>query len=145
MNPDFTGIHSQYAYTLLLSGRYQDALSEAEKEPELRWRALLKAFALYSLGKQEESDLELKAFIEAHHEFWAYQIAEVYSWRNEADEAFYWLDAALRYRDPGLSNLMSDRTLRNLYSDPRWEPFLNKVGFLEAWQEMPARHKGSTQ
>jgi TolB-like protein len=145
LNPDYKGVHSQYAYTLLLSGRYQDALSEAEKEPEAIWNALLKVFALYGLGKHEESETELKAFIEVHHEFWAYQIAEVYSWRDDADEAFYWLDAALQYRDPGLSNLMSDRTLRNLYSDPRWEPFLNEVGFLEAWQAMPAEYKGPTK
>jgi adenylate cyclase len=145
LNPDHRGVHSQYAYTLLLSGRYQDGLSEAEKEPEAIWNALLKVFALYSLGKHEESEMEMKAFIEAHHEFWAYQIAEVYSWRDEADEAFYWLDAALQYRDPGLSNLISDRTLRNLYSDPRWEPFLNEVGFLEAWQAMPTEYKGPTK
>ena len=65
----------------------------------------------------------------------------MYAWRNEADEAFKWLEAALQYRDPGLSNLLSDQTLRNLYDDPRWNPFLDKVGLLEAWHAMPAKYK----
>jgi TolB-like protein/Tfp pilus assembly protein PilF len=145
LNPDYRGIHSQYAYTLLLAGRYQDALSEAKKEQEANWSLLLKVFALFSLGRQEESDAGLKTFIETYHEFWAYQIAEVYAWRNEADEAFNWLEAAFQYRDPGLSNLLSDSTLSNIYDDPRWEPFLNKVGLLEAWQAMPAKYKGATR
>jgi TolB-like protein/cytochrome c-type biogenesis protein CcmH/NrfG len=143
LNPDFRGVHSQYSYTLMLEGRYQEALAEAEKEPEAGWSSLLRVFALHSLGRHEESDAELETYIETHHEFWAYQIAEVYAWRNEADEAFHWLEAALQYRDPGLSNLVSDRTLRNLHSDPRWEPFLAKVGLLEAWQNMSVKYKGS--
>jgi len=141
LNPAFSGAHSQYAYTLLLAGRYQDALSEAEKEHEVIWSSLLQVFALHSLGKTEEADVRLEAFIAAYRDFWAYQIAEVYAWRNEADEAFKWLDAALQYRDPGLSNILTDQTLTNLYGDPRWGSFLNKIGLLQAWQTMPAKHK----
>ena len=141
LNPAFSGAHSQYAYTLLLAGRYQDALSEAEKEHEVIWSSLLQLFALHSLGKTEEADARLDVFITAYRDFWAYQIAEVYAWRNEADEAFKWLDAALQYRDPGLSSILTDQTLTNLYGDPRWGSFLNKIDLLQAWQTMPAKHK----
>jgi len=145
LKPDYQGLHSQYSYTMLLAGRYQDALLEAEKEQEILWSSLLKVFALHSLGRFEESDTELEVFIEANQDWWAYQIAEVYAWRNEADEAFKWLDAAFQYRDPGLSNLLSDRTLRPLHDDPRWEPILDRAGLLEAWRAMPAKYKGPTQ
>ena len=145
LSPGYEQAHVQYAYDLLVQGRYQEALEQAEKEQEPLWRELLRIFALHSLGRQEESDAGLEAFIEAHSDFWAYQIAEVYSWRKETDRAFSWLEAALQYRDPGLSNLLSDRTLANLHGDTRWEPFLNKVGLLEAWQAMPAKYKGARQ
>lgn len=145
LNPSFNGAHSQYAYTLLLAGRYQDALSEAKKDNEIIWSSLLQIFALHSLGKTEEAEAGLEAFIAAHQDFWAYQIAEVYAWRDEADEAFKWLDAALQYRDPGLGNLLTDQFLRNLHDDPRWGSFLDKVGLLQAWQAMPASHKGNRQ
>ena len=142
LSSDYAGTHSQYAYALLLMGRFEDALGEVEKEQEQLWRSLLRVFALYSLARFEESETELQAFIAANHEFWAYQIAEVYAWRDEADKAFEWLEAALSYRDPGLGNLLSDQTLLNIRTDPRWEPFLNKVGLLEAWQAMPAKYQG---
>jgi TolB-like protein/Tfp pilus assembly protein PilF len=142
LRPDYGRIYSQYAYTLALEGRYQDALEQADKDDNIIWRTLLRSIALFSLGRHDESDAELKSFIEANQDFWAYQIAEAYAWRNDADEAFKWLAAAFAYRDPGLSNLLSDRTLANLHSDPRWEPFLSKVGFLEGWQTMPDKYKG---
>ena len=143
LSPGYEQAHGQYSYSLLVQGRYQEALEQAEKEQEPLWSDLLRIYPLHSLGRQEESDAELEAFIEAHSDFWAYQIAEVYSWQNEMDKAFSWLEAALQYRDPGLSNLLSDSTLANLHDDPRWEPFLNKVGLLEAWQAMPAKYKGA--
>jgi TolB-like protein/cytochrome c-type biogenesis protein CcmH/NrfG len=145
LSPGYEQAHVQYAYDLLVQGRYQEALEQAEKEQEPLWRELHRIFALHSLGRQEESDAGLEAFIEAHSDFWAYQIAEVYAFRNETDKAFSWLEAALQYRDPGLSNLLSDRTLVNLHDDTRWEPFLNKVGLLEGWQAMPAKYKGARQ
>jgi adenylate cyclase len=145
LNPSHGGAHSQYAYALLAMGRYGDALAQAEKEQQVIWSSLLKVFALYSLGRIEESDSGLETFIENYQGFWAYQIAEVYAWRNETDEAFKWLEAALEYHDPGLSNLLSDRYLSNLHDDPRWEPFLDKVGLREAWQAMPAKYKGARQ
>jgi TolB-like protein len=143
--PDREGVHSQYAYTLLLMGRFQDALAVAEKEQDAIWRSLLTVFALYSLDRIEESDAELQAFIENHQDFWAYQIAEVYAWRNDADAAFKWLESAFSYRDPGLSNLLSDLALSNLHHDVRWEPFLAKVGLLEPWQALPDKYKGPRQ
>jgi tetratricopeptide (TPR) repeat protein len=145
LNPSHGGAHSQYAYALLAMGRYGDAFAQAEKEQQANWSSLLKVFALYSLGRIEESDSGLETFIEDYQSFWAYQIAEVYAWRNETDEAFKWLEAALEYRDPGLSNLLSDKYLSNLHDDPRWEPFLDKVGLREAWQTMPAKYKGAKQ
>jgi hypothetical protein len=96
---------------------------------------------LHSLGRQPEADAELTAYVRDYHEFWAYQIAEIYAWRNEPDAAFQWLERAYQQRDPGLGSLLSDTALANLRSDPRWEPFLEKMGLLEAWKSMPPEYR----
>jgi hypothetical protein len=48
--------------------------------------------------------------------------------RGEADRAFEWLDKAILYRDPGLSLTAVQPTFVNIRSDPRWLPFLRKIG-----------------
>jgi hypothetical protein len=59
----------------------------------------------------------------------AYQIAEGYKYRNEVDKVFEWLERAYAQRDPGVVYTASDPLLRALHRDPRWEPFLRKLGF----------------
>ena len=145
LNPDYAGIHSGISWILLRQGNAAQALTEAEKETDEFWGSLLKHLSLYSLGRHAEADVALATFIEKNHTHGAYQIAESYSWRNEPDEAFRWLNTAYDQHDPGMGSLLKDRTLTNLFGDPRWEQLLDKMGLLNAWNEMPARHKGATQ
>jgi TolB-like protein/Tfp pilus assembly protein PilF len=145
LNPNYASAHSSYAFVLLRMGRLDEALAQAEKDDEEVWRLLAKSMVLFSQGKKAEADRELATYIEKFHEFWSYQIAEAYAWRNEPDNAFKWLEAAYQYRDPGLGNLLPDRLLTNIHFDPRWEPFIEKIGLLDAWKEMPDRYKGPRQ
>ena len=51
------------------------------------------------------------------------------AYRGEADRAFEWLDKAVQYHDPGARRrLPSTRCSQSLHSDPRWLPFLRKLG-----------------
>ena len=59
----------------------------------------------------------------------AYNIATVYAFRGEADLAFAWLDKANEYRDPGLSQIVTEHFFDNIRADPRWLPFLRKIGY----------------
>jgi adenylate cyclase len=145
LNPDYASGHVQYAYTLLKLGRFNEAVVEANKESGEIWPTLLRAMAFYSLDKKKAADAELGIFIEKNHEFWAYQIAEIYSWRDQADEAFTWLETAHKNRDPGLGNVLYDSSFDNIHSDPRWETFLEKMGLLQAWRAMPEKYKGIGQ
>ena len=56
-------------------------------------RAYLYAIAYYALGRKKESDDALRELI---HKFPqnTYEIAGVYAFRNQSDEAFEWLDRA---------------------------------------------------
>jgi hypothetical protein len=58
----------------------------------------------------------------------AFQIAYVYAFRGEADNAFEWLDIAYDNRDPGLGDVLTHPMLANIHDDPRWELLLDKMG-----------------
>ncbi len=47
---------------------------------------------------------------------------------SEADRAFEWLDKAVEYNDPGLSEIPSAILFTNIHDDPRWLPFLESIG-----------------
>jgi TolB-like protein/Tfp pilus assembly protein PilF len=99
------GTASQDAYRLM-----GDALVEYELgHPKKSQRALDEL-----LGKPFASDV-------------AYQIAQVYAWRGEADKAFEWLGRAYDFHDPGLAYLKYDPFLRSLRGDPRYTAFLRKM------------------
>jgi hypothetical protein len=78
-----------------------------------------------------ESDAALAELIGKTSETGAYQIAEVYAYRNDKDKAFEWLERARRQRDAGLPGLRADTLLPNLHSDPRWVPFLREMGLAD--------------
>ena len=55
-------------------------------------------------------------------------IAYVYAFRGEADQAFAWLDKAVEYGDPGLGEIVTENLFDKIHGDPRWLPFLRKIG-----------------
>ena len=59
---------------------------------------------------------------------WTYQIAAVYAFRNEADEAFLWLDRAIERRDTSLMLLRGDPMMDNIRDDPRLDEVYKRLG-----------------
>lgn len=111
----------------LLQGRPQDALREIEQIRFEAPRIPLYAMAYHALGRQKDSDAMLTKLIEKYHADAAYQIAEVYAWRNQSEEAFEWLDRAYDQRDGGLIFAKVDPLLKNLRGDARYAAFLKKL------------------
>jgi tetratricopeptide (TPR) repeat protein len=127
LNPDVFPGNISLSRTYIVQGRAQDALSEIELvryDPE---RASLHAIAYYALGRKKEADAALSELIEKYRASTAYQIAEVYSFRNQSDEAFEWLDRAYTQRDDDLIVTKVDPFLKNLHNDPRYAAFLKKL------------------
>ena len=81
----------------------------------------------HALGHPAESDAALQALIDGFGWTAAYQVAEVYAYRNEVDKAFEWLERAYAQRDPGVVYTATDKLLRPLHGDPRWQPFLQRM------------------
>jgi hypothetical protein len=110
-----------------MQGRPQDALPEIELVRFDFIRAFLYPIAYYALGRKKESDVALSELITKHHADSAYQIAEVYAFRNQPDEAFEWLERAYAQRDGGLIGTKVEPLLKNLRGDPRFAAFLKKL------------------
>jgi tetratricopeptide (TPR) repeat protein len=113
----------------LLQGRPQDALPEIERIRSDYLREYLSALTYGALGRQKQSDAALSELVAKYHASSAYQIAEVYAFRNEADEAFQWLDRAYAQRDSGLNETKVDPLLKSLRHDPRYAALLKKLNF----------------
>jgi len=120
--------HFSLALALLAQGRLDEALDEAKHESDPLYRHLLRAVVLDAGGRRSESDVEMKALVEAYSANGAFQIAEAYAARGEIDAAFEWLDRARVQRDPGCAEVKCSYLLQPLRGDPRWEEFMKKMG-----------------
>jgi len=111
----------------MMQGRPQDALPEIALV-RFDWaRAFLNAIAYHAFGRKKESDAALRELIAKYHADAAYQIALIYAFRNQPDEAFEWLERAYAQRDSGLVGTKVDPMLKSLHKDPRFAPFLKKL------------------
>jgi TolB-like protein/thioredoxin-like negative regulator of GroEL len=127
LNPERPVAHTLLGQVYLAQGHLQEALAEMEREPELFWRLQGLALAYQALGRKKESDAALAELVAKFQAEGAFQIAEVYAFRGEADRAFEWLERAYAQRDPGLSAMKVDPLLKNLERDPRYTAFLKKM------------------
>ena len=128
----FITMHDQGYYEFgimkLLQGKAAEALTVFEDvkqrmaQPEVTYDGRAHAglaMALHDLGRPAESDEQLATLIDNWGESNPEQVAQVYAWRNDKDEAFEWLklDETLT---PRKSLMILDPVYRNLHDDPRW-------------------------
>ena len=113
---------------LLLKGDPAAALAATQKESSEMWRMIGLPIGWHALGKKSESDAALAELIRMYAKDSAYNVAYVLAYRGEADRAFEWLDKAAAYNDPGLATIVVNPLFANIHQDPRWLPFLRKIG-----------------
>ena len=127
--PDSDRAHSFLGSVSILEGRPAAALIEfARSDVREGSRLLGVAIAEHDLGHSAASQHALDTLIAKYAHTWAVQIADIYAWRGEANEAFSWLDRAYAYRDGGLADLKFDPYLAKLRDDARFTALLKKVG-----------------
>ena len=127
LSPDGFPGPIQLSQIYVMQGRSQDALPEIELVRYDPIRAFLYAIAYHALGRKKESDAALSNLITKYHASMAYQIAQVYAFRNQSNEAFEWVDRAYAQRDDGLIGTRVDPLLKNLHNDPRFAALLKKL------------------
>jgi serine/threonine protein kinase/Tfp pilus assembly protein PilF len=128
LSPGRIGAKHNIGEALLLKGEPEAALAAIQQESSELWRMVGLPMAYHALGQAAESDATLAELIEKYEQETAYNIAYVLALRGEADRAFEWLDKAVQYNDPGLSEIAATNLFTNIHDDPRWLPFLESIG-----------------
>ena len=124
INPESSSASMFLGRLALLQGNAATAREIATKT-ESSW---ILAMAEYDLGQSAIAKETLDTLIAAHSDDAAYQIALAYAWFGDNDQAFAWLDRALRQRDTGLDRVKYDPLLRGLHTDPRFDRLLESMG-----------------
>jgi tetratricopeptide (TPR) repeat protein len=115
------------AVNLLMQGRLDEALLEANKESLDHGRLEGSAAIYHAQHRERESRAALGQAIERNGNSWASNIAKVYAFLGEADQALEWPDRAYAQRDEELYFIKGDPMLRGLEQDVGYRAFLKKM------------------
>jgi tetratricopeptide (TPR) repeat protein len=111
----------------LADGRPEKALAAADQCDSEIFKLQVQAVALHSMGRKAESQAVLDLMLRKRSDEGPFQIATVYAWRGDKDEAFAWLERAMTARDGGVMDLRLDPLVRGLASDPRYTALLTRL------------------
>lgn len=127
--PQRHGTHFFRCYAYLMMGEVELARQAIEDEPGESNQASGRALVYYELGQKAEFEQEVSRLIELAGEEYGSEVALVYAWAGNLDEAFYWLE---KERETGVGSgwtqILGYPQAKNLAGDPRWLPFLRSVG-----------------
>jgi len=128
LSPGYIGAHMSIGFALLQKGEPEAALTEMQKEDTEKLRLLGLSIVYDVLGRKAESDASLADLIRKYEKQWPDGIAMVLAARGQTDRAFDWLDKAAADHEPWLSMIVVLPLFANLHSEPRWLPFLRRIG-----------------
>jgi TolB-like protein/class 3 adenylate cyclase len=128
LNPNGAISHFWLGLTYLHQGRPVEAMEMFQREAHPTFRLLGLSNLHHACGRPAESEAALQELIEKDSAGGAYQIALGYAYRGEKELAFKWLERAYVQRDPGVGEMKLSPPFRFMYSDPRWQAFLEKMG-----------------
>lgn len=93
-----------------------------------------RAIAYYDMGQDQESNAALQELIEMGAS--PVQVAGVYAYRGQVDDAFAWLDKSYENPDAWTIEIRMFRILMSpLHGDSRWQEMLEKIGITDAVAE----------
>lgn len=116
------------AKTLLLKGDARAALALIEKLGPGYQKLYAMALAYYELGRQTEFAAAFTELRDLWSDDTAEEIAQIYAWTGELDEAFRWLNIVAQNEDAVWIADYQNPFYRNLHNDPRWQIILEKLG-----------------
>jgi tetratricopeptide (TPR) repeat protein len=124
-----TYAYGHYNLGLLLLGRGERDAALLEMQQELTEDGNRQGLSIvyWALGRKADSDAALAGMLKDQAGGTALDIAEVYAFRGQSDEAVKWLERAFTQKEPYLYYIKGDRLLKNLGSDPRFKAVLRKM------------------
>jgi len=127
IQPESTHALFHLAELQLLEGKAIDGLATFRKVDNEGFRLWGIAMAEHTLGHATESQQALDELIAKHTHGYSYEIAQVYAWRGEKDNAFEWLERSYQHREGDLVYVKDDELLAPLRGDPRYKALLRKM------------------
>lgn len=128
LQPSRGTVHTNIAMMKVLRGEMGGVEKELELDPSESSRSFGWSVFLFAKGSRSEADSALIQLKSKFSNLLAYQIAQVHSFRGEADSTFHWLELALGMNDQGINRLKIDPFMSPMHKDPRWRPFLESLG-----------------
>ena len=141
LQPDAPRARATMVVIAILRGDAQTALELAQQVPPGSWQDDSLALAHQVAADRKAADATLKRLIDRDADISAYQIAQVYALRQDADSAFAWLERAWTSRDVGVGFLLYDPFFQRYRQDPRFAQYCRKFG-LPLPAEAPASKSG---
>jgi adenylate cyclase len=130
INPQHVWVNFMFGNRLLKEGDLDGAVAYYQRTAE-PWSSVGLAMAAFN-SSNDAASRQLLATLERDHVIgFAFQIAQVYAWRGEKDQAFAWLDRSIALHDAGMVRLPFDPAMDPLRSDPRFAALLRRMGFPE--------------
>ncbi len=123
--------HYNLGLILLERGDRDGALHEMQQETVDDGRQQGLALVYFALGKNAEAEAALAVLIKEQSAGSALDIAQVYAFRGQSDDAMQWLERAYAQKDPYLYKIKCDPLLKNLEGEPRYKAFLKKMNLPE--------------
>jgi TolB-like protein/tetratricopeptide (TPR) repeat protein len=132
ISPTYGYAHYYLGIVLLARGNPDAALTEFLRETVDWVRVGGSAMAYFALGRKADSDAALAQLLMrkdvTNH---PYNMAQIYAFRGESDEALKWLERSYASKNTGLYHIKGDPPFNNLEGDPRYKAFLKKMNLPE--------------
>jgi len=116
--------------TFLATGELESALAQMDLEPVDGFRLAGRAMVLQAMGDLDNAAIELQQLIALGNR-WTYEIAQTHAYLGNIDESFEWLERAFDRRDQSLGNILVDPLIDNIRSDPRYDAFMERLGYTD--------------
>jgi TolB-like protein/Flp pilus assembly protein TadD len=126
LDPGAVAAHTILRWAYELKGMHNEAMAAFEQERSFAGDTptthAKRAHVLAATGKREEAQAILNEIIAKRNQNWvtAYEIAIIYTWLNDFENAFRWLAQAEREHAVGFTFVRVDPHLMKLRSDPRF-------------------------
>jgi TolB-like protein/Tfp pilus assembly protein PilF len=131
IDPSYDWGHINVGLAFIYLGDPAGAITEIKRESNPTEQSWGLAVAYHALGRAADSNAALTTLIAGGAGNYAYEIAEVYAYRGERDEALKWLERAYVQKDAVLKWIARDPCFAKLELDPRYKAFLRKMKLAE--------------
>jgi tetratricopeptide (TPR) repeat protein len=127
-----SGYHSgNLALLRVLQGRPAEAIEYAADLDDEPQRLSVLAMAYFDLGDQAASGSAIDTLHGEFADASPLKTARAHAWRGETDDAFRWLDRAVK-EGHSIEGIKNDPFLSGLHADSRWLPLLESLGLSDA-------------